>query len=184
MSNQLRIIGGKWRSRQISFEDAPGLRPTPSRVRETLFNWLQADVHGSRCLDLFAGSGALGFEAASRGASAVVQVESNPLVYKKLKENVSKLMAANVQVILDEAHSYLCSEPIQFDLVFMDPPFGKNYLVDVCCKLESGGWLTDNAKIYMESEPGIDLTAIPQSWEMQKSKKAGEVMFYLFRRNF
>lgn len=184
MSNQLRIIGGKWRSRQISFDDAPGLRPTPSRVRETLFNWLQGDIHDSRCLDLFAGSGALGFEAASRGAGLVVQVESNPIVHKKLQENASKLMAENIQVKLDKVDNYLLSEPIQFDLVFMDPPFGKNYLVDVCCKLESGGWLTDHAKIYLESEVGVDLASIPQSWEMLKSKKAGEVSYFLYRRNF
>ena len=110
MQNKLKIIGGNWRSRSITFVDAPGLRPTPARVRETLFNWLQNDIMGRRCLDLYAGSGALGFEAASRGAKSVTQVESNPLACRALKENAIKLTAERIKIVQSDVFRYLAGD--------------------------------------------------------------------------
>ncbi|WNB76233.1 16S rRNA (guanine(966)-N(2))-methyltransferase RsmD [Methylomonas koyamae] len=182
MANQIRIIGGEWRSRQIVFDDAPGLRPTPSRVRETLFNWLQADIYGSRCLDLFAGSGALGFEAASRGANAVVQVEDNAGNCKRLRENVARLAADRVQVVQQDAARYLAGPAQQFDLVFLDPPFGQGWLESACRLLESQGWLKDYAKIYLESEKNWQTADLPANWRLLKEKVAGEVCYRLLQR--
>ena len=110
MSNKLKIIGGDWRSRSITFNDAPGLRPTPARVRETVFNWLRNDILASRCLDLYAGSGALSFEAASRGAKSVVQVENNPLACRALKENGVTLRATQVKIVQSETFRYLVGD--------------------------------------------------------------------------
>lgn len=164
MANQIRIIGGEWRSRQIVFDDAPGLRPTPSRVRETLFNWLQADIYGSRCLDLFAGSGALGFEAASRGAKLVVQVEDSAGNCKRLRENIARLAAGQIQVVQQDAAAYLAGPAQAFDLVFLDPPFGQGLLESACRLLESQGWLKDYAKIYLESEKNWQTADLPANW--------------------
>ncbi|MDD4915545.1 MAG: 16S rRNA (guanine(966)-N(2))-methyltransferase RsmD [Methylococcales bacterium] len=182
MSNRLRIIGGEWRSRQIVFADAPGLRPTPARVRETLFNWLRFDVANSRCLDLFAGSGALGFEAASRGAKRVVQVENNPKVSQKLRENIALLAAGQMTVATQDASQYLQGVAECFDLVFMDPPFAQSLVQPSCHLLEQNGWLADNAKIYIEAERQFDPVGMPAGWRLHKHKTAGEVGFYLFQR--
>ncbi len=124
MKNKLRIIGGDWRSRQINFVDAPGLRPTPARVRETLFNWLRYEIVGTQCLDLYAGSGALGFEAASRGAKSVVQVENNIQACHCLKDNAVALSAVQIKVVQNDVLRYLDGEGLAFDVVFLDPPFG------------------------------------------------------------
>ncbi|OAI17314.1 16S rRNA (guanine(966)-N(2))-methyltransferase RsmD [Methylomonas koyamae] len=182
MANQIRIIGGEWRSRQIVFDDAPGLRPTPSRVRETLFNWLQADIYGSRCLDLFAGSGALGFEAASRGAKQVVQVEDNPGNCKRLRENIARLAAGQIQVVQQDAAAFLAGPALAFDLVFLDPPFGQGWLESACRLLESQGWLKDYAKIYLESEKNWQTADLPANWRLLKEKVAGEVCYRLLQR--
>ena len=182
MTNKLRIIGGVWRSRQIAFDDAPGLRPTPDRVRETLFNWLQADVVNSCCLDLFAGSGALGFEAASRGAKRVVQVESNIGVCRNLRENVVKLAASQVTVVAMAVERFLLESDERFDLVFLDPPFAQNLAIPACRQLEEGGRLSAHAKIYVETERGSDLSDMPPDWRLLKDKVAGDVRFSLFQR--
>lgn len=182
MSNKLRIIGGAWRSRQISFDDAPGLRPTPGRVRETLFNWLQADVPNSRCLDLYAGSGALGIEAASRGAKSVIQVENNFKTCQKLVENCQKLGANQVQVVQQDVIQYLQNGCEQFDLVFLDPPFGLDLVQESCRLLDDSGWLADFGKIYIESERHLVLNHIPDGWRLLKQNSAGEVAFYLFQK--
>jgi 16S rRNA (guanine966-N2)-methyltransferase len=182
VTNKLRIIGGEWRSRQIVFDDAPGLRPTPARVRETLFNWLQADVVNSRCLDLYAGSGALGFEAASRGAKRVVQVESNPKACRKLKENVVNLQAKQIEITLTDVSVFLQGRPESFNLVFLDPPFGQGRVVPTCQQLEQLGWLSSYAKIYVEAERHLTLVDMPANWRLLKSKAAGEVGYYLFQR--
>jgi 16S rRNA (guanine966-N2)-methyltransferase len=182
MANKLRIIGGEWRSRQIVFDDAPGLRPTPSRVRETLFNWLRADVENSRCLDLYSGSGALGFEAASRGAKRVVQVESNPKACQKLRDNIAVLKAVQMDLMCSDVDSFLRGKAESFDLVFLDPPFGQNLIAQTCRLLEQGGWLSGYAKIYIEVERNLSLVDMPASWRLLKSKTAGEVGFYLFQR--
>ncbi len=181
--NKIRIIGGQWRSRLISFEDAPGLRPTPGRLRETLFNWLQHDVVGSECLDLFAGSGALGFEAASRGAARVVQVELNSRVCACLGGNRDVLNASQIKVVNQNVESYLnglCGE--KFDLVFMDPPFGKAYVEKTCQQLEMTGCLSEYAKIYIEAEKSLELQDVPIDWALLKSSKAGDVVCYLYQR--
>lgn len=182
MANKLRIIGGAWRSRNIVFDDAPGLRPTPSRVRETLFNWLQADIAGSRCLDLFAGSGALGFEAASRGAKRVVQVESNPQTCRRLKENITQLGANQLEVVQMEVGQYLTQAREQFDLVFLDPPFAHNLLVPSCQLIDAHNYLAPFAKIYLEAERNLILTDLPSSWQLLKDKTAGDVGFYLLQK--
>ncbi|WP_411726724.1 16S rRNA (guanine(966)-N(2))-methyltransferase RsmD [Methyloglobulus sp.] len=184
MQNKLRIIGGQWRSRQISFYDAPGLRPTPARVRETLFNWLQYDIIGSRCLDLYAGSGALGFEAASRGAKSVVQVENNSGACRALKENAVKLSATQVKIVQSDVFRFLADDAEPFDIVFLDPPFAKDLVTQTCLWLEDKGWLSQHAKIYVEAECKMKfLDALPDKWQILKNKTAGEVTYHLFERN-
>lgn len=182
MKNKVKIIGGEWRSRNITFIDSPGLRPTPSRVRETLFNWLQYDILGRRCLDLYAGSGALGFEAASRGAKFVLQVEENPLVCRQLNENKQILKATQIQIVQNEVFRFLAGNNESFDVVFIDPPFGKNLAVQTCQWLEDKGWLNANAKVYVEVEQNLVLEGIPENWQLLKHKTAGEVGYYLFQR--
>jgi 16S rRNA (guanine966-N2)-methyltransferase len=182
LTNKLRIIGGEWRSRQITFDDAPGLRPTPGRVRETLFNWLQMDIGNSCCLDLYSGSGALGFEAASRGAKRVVLVENNAKACQKLRENIATLAAAQISVLAQDADRYLQGTAEVFDLVFLDPPFGQNRIPASCQQLEQNGWLADYAKIYVEAERKLTLTDMPDNWQLLKHKTAGEVGYYLFQR--
>ena len=181
MSGKLRIIGGKWRSRQIVFSDAPGLRPTPGRVRETLFNWLQTDIANSRCLDLYAGSGALGFEAASRGAKHVVLVENHAVTCQKLRENIVALGAEQIRLEPYPVERYLQSPAEQFDFVFLDPPFSENRVVPACQLLAAQGWLADYAKIYVEAERNLLLTDMPGNWRLLKNKTAGQVGFYLFQ---
>ncbi len=185
LKNQIRIIGGEWRSRQITFYDLPGLRPTPSRVRETLFNWLQMDIPGSRCLDLFAGSGALGFEAASRGAKTVVQVEDSPEACRALKANAVKLNTDHIKIVQSDAFRYLTEHnPIPFDIVFLDPPFGKGLAFPACHWLEEKGWLNPAAKIYLETESKQQIqNELPDNWQLLKSKTAGEVRYYLLESN-
>jgi len=179
--NTVRIIGGEWRSRQITFDDAPGLRPTPARVRETVFNWLQADVPNSRCLDLFAGSGALGFEAASRGARAVVQVESNVQSCRQLRDNAKRLNAGQLRVMQGDVLSFLQACDDSFDLVFLDPPFGQGLIVETCRRLQ-GAVLAPHAKIYLEAERSFDWESLPVEWRLLKQKTAGDVSYALFQR--
>jgi 16S rRNA (guanine966-N2)-methyltransferase len=182
VSNKLRIIGGDWRSRCITFIDAPGLRPTPVRVRETLFNWLRDDIIASRCLDLYAGSGALGFEAASRGAKSVTQVENNALACRALKENAIALAAEQVKIIQSDVMRYLAGEAETFDVIFIDPPFAMGLAAETCQWLEDKGWLSKHAKIYVEVESTLKLEGIPENWRLLKSKVAGEVGYHLFAR--
>ncbi len=180
MSNTLSIIGGKWRSRVLTFPDTPTLRPTPARVRETLFNWLQYDLAGSRCLDLYAGSGALGFEAASRGANQVVQVENNTTAIKALHKNINKLSADQITVVQADVCAFLNQQSEPFDLIFLDPPFGQNLIADTCHLLNQQQWLADSAKIYIESERQHPLTGLPDNWQKLKQKQAGHVSYQLF----
>ncbi len=182
MKNKVKIIGGDWRGRNIHFEDSPGLRPTPARVRETLFNWLQFDILGRRCLDLYAGSGALGFEAASRGAKAVVQVEQNPFVCRQLHENAEVLKATQIKLMQSEVFRFLAGNSELFDVVFIDPPFAKGLAVQTCQWLEDKGWLNTHAKIYVEVEQHLVLEGLPENWQLLKHKTAGEVGYYLFER--
>ncbi len=183
MKNKLRIIGGQWRSRQLKFTETPGLRPTPARVRETLFNWLQYDVAGSRCLDLYAGSGALGFEAASRGAVKVVQVEQDRDACRQLHTNAEALAAQQVKIINSEVFRFLAGNAEVFDLAFLDPPFAKGLAIQTCQWLEDKEWLAENAKIYLETEQNLSIQDIPENWRLKKEKQAGEVNYRLFERN-
>lgn len=182
MSNKVKIIAGEWRGRNLSFPDIEGLRPTPARVRETLFNWLQYDVLGSRCLDLYSGSGALGFEAASRGAKEVVQVELNAQACRQLKENTVLLSASMIKIVQNDVFRYLSGDAQAFDLVFLDPPFGKGLAMQSLHWLEDKGWLAAGAKIYIEVEKQLDLDDAPDNWTLLKSKKAGAVKYCLFER--
>ena len=179
-ANRVRIIGGHWRSRIIEFPDAEGLRPTANRVRETLFNWLGQTLHDKRCLDLFAGSGALGFEAASRGASEVVMVESDRAAAMALKRNQQKLDAPQCRLIQQDAKEFLAHNRKKFDIVFLDPPFGSGIMATMLTLLAPQ--LAADAVVYAEWCEPIDavISAIPQSrWMLAKHGKAGAVHFGL-----
>ncbi|MNF45305.1 Ribosomal RNA small subunit methyltransferase D [compost metagenome] len=180
---QLRIIGGEWRSRRLSFPDGPGLRPTPDRVRETLFNWLAPYVEGAKVLDAFAGSGALYLEALSRGAETAVALDSNPAAISSLKQNLETLRCAKGQVLQNDALRYLNGPAnIAFDLVFLDPPFHQNLLLDTCALLEERQWLADRAWIYTESETPPSSLQMPGNWRLHREKKAGQVYYALWQR--
>jgi 16S rRNA (guanine966-N2)-methyltransferase len=181
LSNRIRIIAGRWRSRVIEFPDAPGLRPTPNRVRETLFNWLRQEISGARCLDLFAGSGALGFEALSRGARQVIQVESNRSVCEALRRNGARLGAEGLDVVEAEVLRFLQGPARPFDLAFLDPPFGRNLVAPCSGLLETHGWLADGALVYVETEAALPVE-VSKHWRLLKSGKAGEVGYHLYRR--
>jgi len=176
-SNRLRIIGGRWRGRKLSFPDALGLRPTGDRLRETLFNWLQVHLPERRCLDLFAGSGALGFEAASRAAAEVVLVEANPQVARSLAANIELLKADQIRLVSGKAQSYLQQTPEPFDLVFLDPPFADAVLPEIFSLLEQG-WLAEGALIYIEQPLRTELV-FPAGWQILKEKQAGQVQVWL-----
>ena len=180
--NQIRIIGGQWRSRRLEFPNAPGLRPTPDRVRETLFNWLAPVLPGARCLDLFAGSGALGIEALSRGAAEVLFIEREPLAVRALRENLTRLKAEGGRVELAEALTWLKQPPTPFEIVLLDPPFGAGLLEPVCAALETGGWLKTTAWIYLETEAGWQPASLPAHWTLHREKTAGSVAYRLARR--
>lgn len=180
-SNAVRIIGGAWRGRRIHFPGAPGLRPTADRRRETLFNWLASDLEGARCLDLFAGSGALGFEAASRGAASVVMVEASREVAAALAATRDGLGADTVQVVHAQMARYLNREPQAFDVVFLDPPFAQPRLAeDACRRLVEGGWLASGARIYLEVAAHAERPAVPVDWEVNREKTGGDAHALLY----
>jgi 16S rRNA (guanine966-N2)-methyltransferase len=181
--DQLRIIGGRWRSRRLHFPDVEGLRPTPDRVRETLFNWLAPLIEGARCLDLFAGSGALGIEALSRGAAEVIFIERQPLAARQLRQNLAQLGEPSAQVIQTDALVWLGGPSRPFDVIFLDPPFGVDLLVPACKKLEQGDWLADGARIYLETERDAGNLELPENWKLIREKTAGQVSYRLAVRN-
>ena len=182
--NSVRIIGGGWRGRRIAFPNIPGLRPTPDRVRETLFNWLQSGVAGARCLDLFAGSGALGLEALSRGAKELVFVEQSVAASRALQEQLTRLGGqARARVVEMGASRYLRSPPQPFDIVFLDPPYGRNALAEYIPMLDAGEWLQAGALVFLENEKSVGAPELPARWELLKSKSAGEVGYHLARIN-
>ncbi|CAH0239419.1 16S rRNA (guanine(966)-N(2))-methyltransferase RsmD [Pseudomonas brassicacearum] len=181
--NQLRIIGGEWRSRRLSFPDAPGLRPTPDRVRETLFNWLAPYVAGARVLDPFAGSGALFLEALSRGAAMGQALDASNLAVSSLKEHLGTLRCTVGQVQTADALRYLDSQPATpFDLVFLDPPFNQNLLPAVCALLEDRQWLAEDAWVYTESETAPSTLGLPSGWRLHREQKSGRVFYALWQR--
>ena len=177
--NELRIIGGEWRGRRIRFPQQPGIRPTPDRVRETLFNWLAPVVQGRLCLDLFAGSGALGLEALSRGAAGATFIESDRLGAERLRETIATLAAENAVVLQADAFRWLEGPPQRFDLVFLDPPFGSGFAVEALRKLDSGGWLSPGAYVYLEAPAKDGAPALPAGWTLHRSGKAGAVGYHL-----
>lgn len=179
-SNTLRIIGGTHRGRKLSFVDAPNLRPTPDRMRETLFNWLQPVIHDARCLDLFAGSGALGLEALSRGAGEVIFVEKDPKAAQRLKENLSLLHYDPAQCHQQTAQAFFETEPKQFDVVFLDPPYKSDFLPEVIQQLDNG-WLADGARLYIEHDSHHATPAFPAGWQVLKQTKAGQATALLLQ---
>lgn len=188
-SSHVRIISGQWRGRKLPVLDLNGLRPTTDRIKETVFNWLAMDIPNARCLDLFAGSGALGFEAASRYAKEVVLIEKDLKAQQQIKQNIERLNALNLQVFCADALGFLAQrnkDEQDFDLVFIDPPFRANLLTDSIKLLEDNQWLANNALIYVECEKEFQLTDIPPSWELLKEKQAGQVCYRLFikRKSF
>lgn len=181
-TGKLRIIGGRWRSRVLPVIEQQGLRPTPDRVRETLFNWLQAEVPDARCLDLFAGSGALGFEAASRGAASLLMLEKQATVCDVLKSNIKLLGAENIQLQQCDALQWLVSATETYDLVFVDPPYNTDLLARSCQLLEQNHLLANEAYIYLECASNQKLPDLPQNWQIIRGKKAGQVGYYLALR--
>ena len=181
-ANQVRVIAGQWRGRRLEFPDLPGLRPTPDRVRETLFDWLAPVLPGARCLDLFAGSGALGIEALSRGAAEAVLVEPQPLAVRALRENLTRLKAENARVEMADALVWLRQPATPFEIVLLDPPFGQGLLEPVCVLLERNGWLADSAWIYLEAETALERLPLPVRWTRYREKIAGAVSYRLARR--
>jgi len=175
----VRIIAGRWRGRRLDVADAAGLRPTPDRVRETVFNWLQPVLDGARCLDLFAGSGVLGFEAASRGAAAVVMLERDARVRAALHEAQAVLGADTVDIIGADATAWLSGEGSAFDVVFLDPPYDQDLLQPCCELLETGGWLAPVARIYIEQGARQQAVSLPGNWKMERNKRAGDVSYAL-----
>jgi len=176
-SNTVRIIGGLWRSRLIEFPDAADLRPTPDRVRETLFNWLGRDLSGMVCLDLFAGSGALGFEALSRGAASVIMVENNPAVLRALRDNAQKLGATGLTVVRGDALEFLRGARSRFDVVFVDPPYRLGMQVAALDLLRE--LLAEGGRVYVESDSAFEA---PRGWAVFRRARAGNVHFNLLAR--
>jgi 16S rRNA (guanine966-N2)-methyltransferase len=181
---QLRIIGGQWRSRQFNFPMAAGLRPTPNRVRETLFNWLAPYVEGATVLDLFTGSGALFLEALSRGAGSALALDSNPSAIATLRGHLQTLNCENGQLLQNDALVYLQTQAATpFDLVFLDPPFSQDLLLPACNLLEQHGWLAADAWIYTESENSPSSLGMPGNWRQHREQKAGQVYYALWQRS-
>ena len=178
--NEFRIIAGQWRRRRLKFPPLPGVRPSPDRVRETLFNWLMHRIAGARCLDLFAGSGALGLEALSRGAASVLLVDQERQVVDALRTHLSTLHAEGGEVLQSEALAFLRAPRQVFDVVFLDPPFTSQLLGEAARDLEHYGWLAPRAQVYMEYPLGSAPT-LPPTWEIFREGHAGRVGFGLAR---
>ncbi|MGD1990466.1 MAG: 16S rRNA (guanine(966)-N(2))-methyltransferase RsmD [Chromatiales bacterium] len=178
--NRIRIIGGESRGRILQFPDAPGLRPTADRVRETLFNWLQFDIPGARCLDLFAGSGVLGFEAASRGAGRVVLIEQARRVFSMLEKNRAEMrLGDRVELVNSDAMQWLAQNREGFDIIFLDPPFGQGMLQPVIDALSGSPAVAPGARIFIEQEAHEEPPRLPEKWHMLREKVAGQVRYGL-----
>ena len=179
-ASKLRIISGEWRSRQLPIPDVQGLRPTPDKVRETLFNWINYSIPGAVCGDFFCGSGALGLEALSRGAKHVSFVDNSRVVIQQMIDNLATLKAENADVTAQNAAVFLESAtPTPLDIVFLDPPFRKGWLTQIIPLLEKG-WLAEEALVYIEMEKETALPALPVNWALIKEKTAGQLVYRLF----
>ncbi len=182
--NTVRINAGVWRSRILKFPDTTGLRPTPERVRQTVFNWLGQDLTGFTCLDLFAGTGVMGFEALSRGATSVTLVEKSTPAYKALIENKQLLKADQAQILHQDAIQFVQSNTLKFNLIFLDPPYHQEWLPKILPLLSTH--LTSNGLVYVEAEYALDqaFEAMPEAakgWKVIKHSKAGNVFYHLLK---
>ena len=177
---RLRIVAGNWRSRLLEIADVPGLRPTSARIRETVFNWLAPRIAGARCLDLFAGTGALGLEALSRGAASCVFVEKSTKAAQTLRANIATLQAENAVVHATSAAKFLQQgSAAPFEIVFLDPPFAAELLPDVCSLLEQNSVLADSARIYIEEDRSQPELHLPERWQVLKTRNSGNVRYSL-----
>ena len=180
LPGRLRIVAGKWRSRRLRVADVPGLRPTSERIRETLFNWLMPRLAGARCLDLYAGTGALGIEALSRGAGSAVFVEKSARAVRVLEDNLAMLGAEDAVVLRTDADRFLADpQSGPFDLVFLDPPFAADCIAAVCRGLAEGGLLAPGALVYVEDDRAREPAGLPAGWETTRSGTAGNVRYAL-----
>lgn len=178
----VRIIAGKWRGRKLKVPEVCHLRPTPDRVRETLFNWLAPLLPGLYCLDLFAGSGALGFEALSRGAAYVVMIDRSARVVKLLQEELKVFGAGNAEIYQAKIPEQLRPHRRPFDIVFLDPPYSENLLLPCCFYLEEHGFLAASSHIYLEAQRVIKDNELPSHWQLLKAERAGQVFYHLAKR--
>lgn len=176
IQNKIRVIGGEWRSRVITFPRSAGLRPTPNRVRETVFNWLGQDMSGRTCLDLFAGSGAMGIEAASRGSERVVMVESSPTVYSALQTSLQKLRADQVELLMMDALEFIMFDQRLFDVIFLDPPYQLGLLPELLPLLPLH--LAKDGLVFVEAN---NLSELDGNWLVWRSGRAGKVRYQLLR---
>ncbi|WP_267412558.1 16S rRNA (guanine(966)-N(2))-methyltransferase [Pantoea sp. GM_Pan_4] len=181
-AGQIRLIGGQWRGRKLPVPDSAGLRPTTDRVRETLFNWLAPDIQQARCLDCYAGSGALGLEALSRYAASATLLELERHVAQQLTQNLHTLRASNASVVQTNTLQWLSQPGEPFDVVFVDPPFRKGLLQETLTLLENNGWLAAHALIYVESEVELGPPLAPANWDLYREKIAGQVAYRLYQR--
>ena len=182
-ASSIRIIGGEWRSRKLTVPDAPGLRPTPDRVRETLFNWLAPTIQGARVLDAFTGSGALFLEALSRGASTGVAIDANTNAVNNLRRNLAVLQCDDAEVLRVDSLQYLSNKTEQgFDIVLLDPPFHQDLLLSACQLLENNNWLNKDAWIYTESEQAPSSLGVPSTWRLHREKHTGQVHYTLWQK--
>jgi 16S rRNA (guanine966-N2)-methyltransferase len=180
LPNRVRVIGGQWRGRLLAVPPLPAVRPSPDRVRETLFNWLQTAIPGARCLDLFAGTGVLGIEALSRGAAEVAFVDREPQIGRHLRSTLETLRASNASVHVMDASEFLRGAPRPFDVVFLDPPFASDLLLGIFERLTQG-WLASEAFLYVECPADKGLPALPAGWQVHRTKRAGQVGYHLLR---
>lgn len=183
-AGSVRIIAGTLRSRRLRVPARPGLRPTGDRVRETLFNWLQNSIVGARCLDLYAGSGALAVEALSRGAAATDLVDNDGLVVASLRQAMQELDLSNAHVHQLGAEEFIARQSGQvppYEIVFLDPPFAGGHLQRICAQLDDSGLLARHCLIYLESEAALAAAALPVMWQQLRSKKSGQVYYYLYQ---
>jgi 16S rRNA (guanine966-N2)-methyltransferase len=181
VTGRIRIIGGRLRNSRLEVPELPGLRPTPERVRETLFNWLAPVIGGVQALDLCAGTGALGIEALSRGAGRVQFVERDARAAQALRANLARLKAEGGTVALADAAAFLDGPATPFGLVLLDPPFDAQLWTPLAQRLEAGGWLAPGAWVYVESPRGLE-PALPPNWNLHREGRAGEVRYALYRR--
>lgn len=184
-AGKIRIIGGKWRRRTLAFDGSLGIRPTPNRTRETLFNWLSPTLPGARCLDAFAGSGALGFEAASRGAIHVDLIDVRPEIAERLRAEVVRLDADRVHIQCADALGWLARPGLGrqlYDVVFLDPPYDSELLVPCLEQLGANGWLSPDALVYLETGRAAGMLELPLGWEVVREKRAGRVRYHLASR--